>query len=144
MRDRRVVISHTHVLQDNEDLTQSAMYPWRTQTFFHLLPQRWRKSAYRSIFFRSRFVVHHSLQECDSSFRGGPIVSHRWWSRPPIAIERRPPEVHVVREALPAEVEQTPMKSGHFWHIGGGEGMSPIILAARLVNACSGRSSFTQ
>ena len=56
-------------------LTQSAMNPWRTQTLFHLLPQRWRKSAHRSIFFRSRFVVHHSLQECDSSFRGGPTVS---------------------------------------------------------------------
>ena len=74
-RDRRVVISHTHVLQDNDDLTQGAMNPWRTQTLFHLLPQRWRTSAYRSIFFRSRFVVHHSLQECDSSFRGGPTVS---------------------------------------------------------------------
>ena len=47
-----------------------------------LICQKWldfigvySKSAYRSIFFRSRFVVHHSLQECDSSFRGGPTVS---------------------------------------------------------------------
>ena len=93
MRDRRVVISHTHVLQDNDDLTLGAMNPWRTQTLFHLLPRRWRKSAYVSIFVRSLFVVQHSLQECDSSFRGGPTVSHRWWSRAPIAGERHTPDI---------------------------------------------------
>ena len=33
-RSKSCHFAHTHVLQDNEDLTLSAMNPWRTQTLF--------------------------------------------------------------------------------------------------------------